>query len=76
MNTVCQEDDPQHVNTVEDIPLALKYIGTVCLLLNKRRRQFFGYTNKTVEQLLSDVDTAYGDTPCKFVASMDLLTKL
>ena len=58
MNTVCQEDDPQHVKTVEDTILTIKYIVTVCLLLNNRRRQFFGATNKTMDQLLNDVDTA------------------
>ena len=44
--------------------------------LTIRRLQFFGFTDKTMKQLLNDGYTTYGDTLCKLVTSIDLLTKL
>ena len=40
---------------------------------NKRRRQFFGSTIKTMKQL-NDGDTIYGDTLYKFVTNVDPLS--
>ena len=49
------------MRTGEDPPLTVKHILTEQPSLNNRKRQFFGSTNKTIEQLLNDVDTTYGD---------------
>ena len=73
---MCQGINPQHVKTGEDFPLRIKRILTERHSLSNKRRQFFGYTNKTMKQLLEDGDTAYGDTLYKFVTNIDLLTKL
>ena len=45
-------------------------------LLNNRKRQFIGSTNKTMKQLLNDGYTTYGVALYKFVTNIDLLTKL
>ena len=59
-----------------DTPLTIKRILTGWPSRNNRRRQFFGSTNKTMKQLLNGGDTTYGGTLYKFVANVDLLTKL
>ena len=61
MGTICQGNNPQHVKTGENTPLTIKHILTERPLFN-RKRQFFGSTNKTMNQLLNDGDTTYGDT--------------
>ena len=75
-NKICQGNNPQHVKSGEDTSLTIKRIQTERSSVNDRRRQFFGSTNKTMKQLLNDGNTTYGDTQCKFVTNIDLLTKL
>ena len=60
----------------ENTSLTVKHIPTENPSLNNRRRQFYSSTSKTMEQLLNDGDTSYGDTLYKFVTNIDLLTKL
>ena len=76
MDTIYQGNSPQNVKTGEDTPLPIKHILTECSSLNNGRRQFFGSTNKTMEQLLNDGDTAFGGTLYNFVTNFDILTKL
>ena len=71
-----REYPPTRENRGEDIPLTMKRILRQGPLLNKRRCQIFGSTNKTMKQLLNDGDTSYGDALYKFVTNIYLLTKL
>ena len=76
MDTICQWNNPQHVKTGEGTPLTIKRILREPSSRTNRRLQFYGFTNKTMKQVLNDGDTTYGDTLCKIVTSIDLLTKL
>ena len=76
MGTICQGNSPQYVKTGDDTPLTIKRILTERPSLNNRRLKFFGFTNKTMKQILNDGDTAYDDTLYKFVTNIDLPTKL
>ena len=76
MDTKCQGKNYQHVKIGEVISIKLQHNITERPLLDNRRRQFFGSTNKTMKNLLNNGDTTYGDTLDKFVTSFYLLTKL
>jgi len=68
-HTPSQENKPQYVITGQYTPLTIKHILTERPLLNNRKRQFFGSTNKTMK--LQDTVTLY-----KSVTNIDPLTKL
>ena len=56
-------DQPQTCEDCgEDTPLTIKHILKKRPLVNNRKRQFSGSTNKTMKQLLNDGDATYGDT--------------
>ena len=71
-----REQPPTCGDSGEDTPLTIKRILTERPSLNNRRRQFFGATNKTMQQLLSNGHTTYGGPLYKFVTNIDLQTKL
>ena len=76
METICQENNPQHGKIGKDTPLTMKRILTERPSLNNRRRQLFGSTNKSMKEFLNDGDTTNGDTLYKYVFNIDLLKKL
>ena len=70
-----REQAPTCEGCEEDFPLTIKHILSECPVLNNRRRQFLGSTNRTMMQLLNKGDASFSGSLYKFLNNFDLLNK-